>query len=213
MNLRSYSNPEYIRAPYSGFESELESCVVGHFSGASGGLQVELSSVVGKPEVESPEVRFEIPCRFEQESRRGGLQMEETRERARAVEDDNNSDLGFQNWRDERQKESENLACSHCDLLRAVPPLEQRVRTASASLGQAVATRHSARARFRCRQADRRAGPSGIRLWHSRRACSSRSQPPSPHIGASPVGNISFVAFWQWGPTPFGTEEKVSAKT
>lgn len=105
-------------------------------------------------------------------------------------------DLGFHNWREERQKERENLACWHCDLFRAVPAVEQRVRTASASLGQAVATRHSARERFRCRQADRRAGPSGTRLWQSRRACSSRSQPPTPPplIGASPVGNIPLLS-------------------
>lgn len=62
-----------------------------------GGLQVE-SLVVGRSQVELPEVRFEIPCRFEQESRKGGLQMEETRERARTVDDDNNSVSTGRGW-------------------------------------------------------------------------------------------------------------------
>ena len=80
-------------------------------------------------------------------------------------------------WREERQSERESWACWHWVRLRPVPPLEQRLRTASDSSGQAKETRHWARARFRCLQAASRAGPAGILRWHSISARWNRSHP------------------------------------
>lgn len=97
--------------------------------------------------------------------------------------------------REERQTERASWACWHCDRLSAVPPLEQKERTASDSSGHASATRHSANALFRCRHTDSLAGPDATRLWHSHSALCSLPQPPfvaSPCI-AFPCSNC-----WRW---------------
>ncbi|GER41007.1 pentatricopeptide repeat-containing protein [Striga asiatica] len=67
----------------------------------------------------------------------------------------------------QRSAERASCACWHWRRFRAVPPLEQRVRTASDSSGQAAATRHSARDRLRWRHAASRDRPAGIRRWQS----------------------------------------------
>ena len=85
-------------------------------------------------------------------------------------------------WWEERQSERESWAFWHWERLRAVPPLVQRVRTASDSSGQAMETKHLARAWFRWRHAISRPGPDGTRRWHSHNALWSRS-----HVGSAVI--------------------------
>lgn len=87
-------------------------------------------------------------------------------------------------WWEEMHTERESWACWHCDRFRWVPPLVQSVLTASDSSGHTTDTKHSARDRFKWRQADSRVRPGPKRWWHSHSALWSLSQshlvPPPP---------------------------------
>lgn len=70
-------------------------------------------------------------------------------------------------WWEEMQTERESWACWHWDRFSRVPPLPHSVLTVSDSSGHTNETKHSARARFKCRQAASRVAPCPKRWWHS----------------------------------------------
>lgn len=85
-------------------------------------------------------------------------------------------------WWDARQTERDSWASRHCRRLRAVPPLEQRLRTASDSVGHMTATIHSANDRFMWRHAISLSLPAANRRWQPVKAVYSRSQLPAVEV-------------------------------